>query len=514
LRPVGGLAIALALLAGAEALVRLLTPDPYPDLAFDFEDEDDMALRVHLRLLGELDQTPLPEGSFDIFFYGASTTVGHPLGAQYSFGHQLQAMLADVLPRRLVGIRFYANPGLSSWHVREAVEKTIGLGPDLLVICSGHNDLNESNLALLRAWEVRHSRTRRLRRAILLNSQIARWMLAGLHRLRPPRPRIPPGAGYVPPDDPYRRLALRAYKRNIRDCLRLARRADIPVVLVTLPANIRQWEPLMDPHAVPDAVEPQVQRVLHDLARAEQSGESTALAEGIEALRSLSPEHVALDYYQAHLALLEGRKEEARALFLRARDRDNYPIRAPGEVNAFLRGLADPPRVQVLDAAALFAANAPDGLPGYEWILDHVHPTPRGHLRIARALLELLRESDLVAPRESWQPRRIRGDTYYLARQGWTRQAQATRIMRTAEMHWITKHIPRAVELMIQALQLDPSGQERPYRTMLRRYEYLMFEDQRSRARRALTDLGLAPAAPAPTPPAPMPLLRSTRSPT
>jgi hypothetical protein len=62
--------------------------------------------------------------------------------------------------------------------------------------------------------------------------------------------------------------------------------------------------------------------------------------------------------------------------------------------------------VPLVDARALIEQNTDDGIPGEQWLLDHVHPSIAGHQLIANALFETMTAMGLVHPGESWQVER------------------------------------------------------------------------------------------------------------
>ena len=50
----------------------------------------------------------------------------------------------------------------------------------------------------------------------------------------------------------------------------------------------------------------------------------------------------------------------------------------------------------MVDVRGFFELQTPDQLPGHESLIDHVHPTIRGHQQIAGLLLEEMRRLKLV----------------------------------------------------------------------------------------------------------------------
>jgi hypothetical protein len=65
----------------------------------------------------------------------------------------------------------------------------------------------------------------------------------------------------------------------------------------------------------------------------------------------------------------------------------------------------------LVDAASLLAARSPDNIPGFDWYVDHVHPTIGGHQLIARALAAQMRDSGILARSAIW-PEAKRLETY------------------------------------------------------------------------------------------------------
>jgi hypothetical protein len=77
----------------------------------------------------------------------------------------------------------------------------------------------------------------------------------------------------------------------------------------------------------------------------------------------------------------------------------------------------------VIDLVAYFAGMSPGGITGYNWLVDHVHPSIIGHQKIAGLLLDEMVRLGYVHPRPNWVVERDRlyrqnmeslDDFYYL----------------------------------------------------------------------------------------------------
>jgi tetratricopeptide (TPR) repeat protein len=124
-----------------------------------------------------------------------------------------------------------------------------------------------------------------------------------------------------------------------------------------------------------------------------------ALAE-LRAAARIHPEHAETRFLLARCLDALGRPEDALPHYEAARDLDAVRWRISSDYNDAVRELArrlDDPGVLLADADAYLRSRAPDGIPGAELFLEHVHPTLEGNFAIAEAIARALGESD-VAP--------------------------------------------------------------------------------------------------------------------
>jgi phospholipase/lecithinase/hemolysin len=69
----------------------------------------------------------------------------------------------------------------------------------------------------------------------------------------------------------------------------------------------------------------------------------------------------------------------------------------------------------LVDVRGLFERKSPDGIPGDNLLVDHVHPTIGGHQLVAEALLEAMMALGYVQPQPNWQTRRQDAYAQHLA---------------------------------------------------------------------------------------------------
>ena len=79
--------------------------------------------------------------------------------------------------------------------------------------------------------------------------------------------------------------------------------------------------------------------------------------------------------------------------FAAARDHDGQPGRAIGAFNDTIRTVARDTGSMLVDVERTFRETAEDGIPGFEFFEDYVHPKPAAHLLIAREVWRAVIES-------------------------------------------------------------------------------------------------------------------------
>jgi Flp pilus assembly protein TadD len=180
------------------------------------------------------------------------------------------------------------------------------------------------------------------------------------------------------------RVAAR-FKDELSRLVSTVRGRGIPILLATVPCNLRDWRP-------------ERSSTSGDLSDGESAALRTYLLEGRAELESAQPERaletlarareIAPDFAETHYWLgkaLESRNRwsEAGAAYQAACDLDAFPIRRTSAINDAIRRVAAEAQLPLLDVDLLFAEQSENGLVGFELIEDYVHPTLYGHQLIA-----------------------------------------------------------------------------------------------------------------------------------
>ncbi len=343
--------------------------------------------------------TPLPEPfravkparGLRIFVLGESAAAGFPHGFNGSFSRVVRDALQDVLPADTIEVVNLGMAAINSFAWVDMTEEVLAQRPDAVFIYGGHNEYYgafgaastqglRGPRAAVRAWlALQRSRT------VLLVRNATLGLAA---RLRSePDPGLP-GADQalmrrmvrqevVPLDGPTYRQGIDDYRANLTWMIRRFREAGVPVLVASVPSNLREQPPF----------------------RSVTAGDQ--------------PPAMAV-YESAAAAFIAGDTAAAAPLFSRARDLDALRFRAPSELSAVVREVAAAMGARYVPAVEAFDSAGRGGVPGNELFAEHVHPSVAGSLLLGRLFFEAVaaegflgRTPDLsrLAPWESYGAR-------------------------------------------------------------------------------------------------------------
>jgi tetratricopeptide (TPR) repeat protein len=356
-------------------------------------------------------------GSFRIFCLGGSTTYGRPYDDETSFAGWLRAILPAVDPTRQWEVINAGGISYASYRVARLMEELAAYEPDLFVVYTGHNEFLEERtyssmrdlpgpvrdasaiLARTRTWTAMGAALRKLGLLGDPQGEEQRYLLPETVAARLDRSA---GLDLYERDDELQQQILRHYRTSLERMVAIARSAGSALVLVTPASNLRSSSPFKSQHT--EGLAPE------RMARAEQlfaigrrqnrtSESAEALATLDEAL-ALDPRLADLHYERGRSLFALGRFAEAKEAFVRARDEDVCPLRAPSKMRGVLEEVAaatDMPLVDFIDLLERdLERDRGHTILGEEDFLDHVHPTIDGHRRLAVALVEAMRQELLL----------------------------------------------------------------------------------------------------------------------
>jgi hypothetical protein len=399
----------LLLLALGEGLARLLSADS--------EDDPHLAQRGQLSFFREalvdgernyevahpdaeakgvrfrIDKAP---GTLRVFVLGGSAAAGWPHPDDETFSAYLERALAHAIPDHEVEVLNVAGHGYASYRVRRIFDDVLDFEPDLLVLWSGNNEF----------FEVRSYRggwLSGLRERSHLVRAVAR--IGALDATRRDDARARHAASTKILREPHRMRLDPEEFRGVREHYAFSMRAmagraaerGVPLLLATVPANLRDWAPQVSHTTLTGAAQ---KRWRHSYGQGRGlvlAGRPGRAIRPLEAALALEPDHADTHFLLGRAWEAVRDPERAARHYREAADQDYSPLRALSVFNDVLRSIADEhPGVRLLDLDAAFSGHADGAAPGFDLFLDYVHPNQSGNLLAARRAFDAIRREDLL----------------------------------------------------------------------------------------------------------------------
>ncbi|KPJ89995.1 MAG: hypothetical protein AMS18_11815 [Gemmatimonas sp. SG8_17] len=347
-------------------------------------------------------------GTTRIFCTGGSTTYGRPYDDRTSFCGWLRLFLPAIDPSRRWEVINAGGISYASYRVARLMEELAGYEPDLFIVYSGHNEFLEQRTydKLLKTPEF-------VRNLGALASRMR--LYSALYDVTYEREAVLPtevtalldhsvGPEDYHRDDEMRAAVLDHYRTSLTRMARISERAGAKLILVTPASNIGDFSPFKS--------EPDSRASARDIRRVDtlKLAATAALDEGEHArAAAIADRALALDgrdadllYLQARALRALGRIDEARRAFIEARDEDVCPLRALTPVRTIVADVARARNAGLVDFEHIVDERSPDGIPGSELFLDHVHPTIEGNRLLALAIVQEMTHEGIVSPAATW----------------------------------------------------------------------------------------------------------------
>jgi tetratricopeptide (TPR) repeat protein len=359
-----------------------------------------------------------PEDGFRVFVFGGSSEAGTPYGYDFAFADFLQTLLSGALPQRTVEVVNCAVAGYASRRLLYLASEVSAYEPDLFIIATGHNEAIEQRLYShmfgypLFVFQLKE-RLRTLRLYILVEDAL-NWIRS------PRRAEVDGEKIYVPlfgplatrywQDEPrdieqqrfYARTMLRT---NVDRMIRIAQQAGASVLLLSQSKNYVDWPVTDDTHRA-DLSSADLMKWNDLVARAREGkklGDTAGAIRALEQALSLDPKHA--DTYRRLADLRRSRGEYAAAveLYRRAHNMAGANFGTTPGRNQVLAELAEQRGTLWLDVDRILSAASPNGLVGFNWFIDFLHPNLAAHQLIAQEIFKVLERADLPIAGASWR---------------------------------------------------------------------------------------------------------------
>lgn len=356
-------------------------------------------------------------GTFRIFCLGGSSTYGRPYRWETAFPRWIELILNSSSPERHFEVINAGGISYASYRVANLVEEILesDYDPDLLIIYCGHNEFLEKRTygdLIDRASPVHRTRVflERFRSVTLLRSAIGRLRpqseSGGSRYLMDDEVDAildrSAGLDYYTRDDALRDNVLRHYEIGLERMVEMARTHGVPVVLVDMVYNLKDFSPFKSVHSEGLSEADRTQwDVLYRLGCSEmETGRPVEAAEAFTKAAEIDPRHAELQFRIGRCFEKMGDLAAAESCYLLAKDEDVCALRALEGMNAAIERVAtryDVPLVH-LNSRLREVERQRTGSPimGNDLFLDHIHLTIEGQQIMALEIVECLRREGLI----------------------------------------------------------------------------------------------------------------------
>jgi len=361
---------------------------------------------------------------FRIFCIGDSTVQGNPWSVETSFTTWLKLSLQAADPSRRWEVVNCGGISYASYRMVPILEEVLRYQPDLIIVHCSHNEFLED-----RTYAGLKRSPRSVVRAQKLVSQLRTFNLvqSGYRQLfggnasGEPKDRTVlaaevealldyrGGLEFYHRDDAWREGVIAHYEVNLRRMARIANDAGVPLVFMNPVCNLRDSPPFKSEHR--EGLTPAELDRLDDLWNQARTQYGTDRNRALVLLReaaSIDDQHAGLRYDLAKCLDSMGLVEDARREYVAAKELDICPLRILESMNQIVLDVARDHRTPVVDVRKLIEERSRHGIPGVEWLVDHVHPSIRGYQAIGDALAEEVIRMSLVQPVKDWRESRDR----------------------------------------------------------------------------------------------------------
>ena len=343
-----------------------------------------------------------PANAIRIFCVGSSACAGWPHPSSETFSAYLQQALETAYPKKKVEVVNAAGHGFAAYRTRLVLDEVLKMGPDAVIVWEGNNefleDRNYDPPGMMFVNLGRHLRTVQRIRSIIAN----RTKMSGddlrnvaeffWKKTRQKSLRLR--------EDPTQFAQVKEhFRKSFEHMVRQSQRHETPIVLCTVPVNLRDWTPTVSVNHLKGEQLVRWQELYNLSRRCLIEGRNQ---EGVNAMRraiAMETNHGESYFWLGRLLEADGQTEEAWEAFSKARDNDYNPFRAISSFNETIRTLAKENQnkgVFLLDLERLFAKATKFAAPGFDLLLDYVHPTKPANLMVAENLFTSLMSGGIL----------------------------------------------------------------------------------------------------------------------
>jgi len=327
-----------------------------------------------------------PENLYRVFVMGSSIVAGYPHSRHIVLSRILEQRLTDALPGKEVEVINLGIAAFNSYSLLDMLDEVLEQEPDVILIYAGHNEfyggLGAASTATLghkrwivnlNLWLQEFKTAQAIKETIYLAQKKLAVKKGGDESARNLMGQVVGNKAIIFGDEVYER-GRHQFEGNLTDILEKANDAGVPIIISDLVTNLRDTKPFVSIGA--------------------KEGESANKA-----------------YEEAKNLEVQGKFVEAKKKYSKSKDLDALRFRAPEEFNNIIRDAAKANDSHVVSMQKYFDEVSPNGIPGNNLFLEHLHPTVEGQFLMSEVFFDVLLENGLV--KKEWLAKELLPKTYY-----------------------------------------------------------------------------------------------------
>jgi len=352
-------------------------------------------------------------GVFRIFCVGGSTTYGRPYEDLTSFSGWLRELLPVADPSQKWEVINAGGISYASYRVCGVIEELIEYEPDLFIIYSGHNEFLERRtysdmFETPKTWTAAQQLVNRTRTFSALKKILKRPQTSQDSTILESEVNTILDHSFGPEDytrdDTLRGQVIDHYRFNLGRMIDMASSVNAGAVLVVPASNLKNCSPFKSERrsGMDQAESQQVESLVTHARELQEAGKFEEALPALDEAREIDDRYADVEYLRGLILYELGDYEQAKASLIRAMDEDVCPLRQLTAMRTVLSEVAAEREVPLFDFSASIENRAPNGIPGEEIFLDHVHLTIAGYKRLALDLVDSMSQQGIVRIAEGW----------------------------------------------------------------------------------------------------------------
>jgi lysophospholipase L1-like esterase len=337
--------------------------------------------------------------TFRVFCLGGSTVQGRPFSIQTAFSTWLRLGLESEYPDRTFEVVNGGGISYASYRLVPILTECLDYQPDLIVLCTGHNEfLEDRTYNSVKNWNAPLGQIARSASKLHMYRSLAR-LVSDRVQVDASRPILKRevdalldyqrGLEVYHRDDAWRAGVVAHFEQNLRRMIRIADDAKVPMLVLAPPSNLKDCPPFK---SEPTANLTSATVAKRDSLTAEAEGRRKIApwetAQLLTQASALDPKNAGIHFALGHSQLAVSNLSSARDSLSLALETDICPLRMLAAMRSEMRGICKETATRFIDLQSFFETTEDTRILGTGILVDHIHPSVRGHQLIANRITE------------------------------------------------------------------------------------------------------------------------------